>query len=252
MNNMISRFKVKRGGMLATLVTALAGCGGGDAVAPVQAPVVIAPVAQVSSGTWTVMGSSTATGAGAPMGKGWVELLQTATAPYGAQFANIAVGGSVTYHGLSATTTVVPGRPAPNPAANIEQALSRKPVVLIVSYPSNDTALGYSVDETVNNLLAIRAQALVAGVPVMVTSGQPRNLSAKQLAQMRLIDERIANTVGACFVDVREKLASTDGHLASQFDSGDGVHPNGAGHRVIAEQFETVVNSQKCIRLLKH
>lgn len=236
------------------LVIALAGCGGGGASAPVpvQAPVVAAPIMQVSSGTWVVMGSSTAAGAGAPAGKGWADLLQAALTSHGAQFSNIAVGGSVTYHGLSESASAVAGRPAPNPAANIDQALSRKPVALIVSYPSNDTALGYSVDETVNNLLAIRAKAIAAGVPVMVTSSQPRNLSAEQLAQMRLIDERIASTAGACFVDVRKMLASTSGNLASQFDSGDGVHPNGAGHRVIAEQFETVVNSQKCIRLLKN
>lgn len=232
--------------LLATL-TACGGGGGGDAAA--LTPVVIPPVAQVSPGTWVVIGSSTAAGAGAPSGKGWVALVSGAFAARGAQVVNLAKGGTVTYEGLSASAPRVQGRPVPDPAINIDQALSRKPVLLLLSYPANDTAKGYSTDETVNNLLAIRSQALAAGVPVLVTSSQPRNLSDTQLAQLRAIDERMAANVGACFVNIRQVLAGPGGRLATHLDSGDGVHPNEAGHQSIYSTIRESIDSERCVKI---
>lgn len=235
------------------LTCSVAACGGGtgDVGGANTAPVVVPPppVQTVHAGTWVVMGSSTAAGAGAPAGKGWVDLLQAAMAGRGAQIANIAIGGTVTYHGMSTTAPAVAGRPLPNPAANIDQALARKPVLLIVSYPTNDTALGYSSDETVNNILAIRSLASAAGVPVLVTSTQPRNLTAAQLAQLRVIDQRLAASIGPCFVDVGSVLAAADGRLAAGFDSGDGVHPGEAGHRLISTKVQQTLDGGQCVRV---
>lgn len=233
------------------LLGMLAACGGGGSDGGASAPVAIPPVAQIEAGAWVVMGSSTAAGAGAPSGKGWVALLAAAYAGRGVQVANIAKGGAVTYEGLSTSTARVPDRPAPDPAINIDQALSRKPVLLILSYPANDIALGYSADETVGNLLAIRSQALAAGVPVLVTSSQPRNVSDAKLAQLRAIDERMAANVGGCFVDIRTSLAGSDGRLAPSYDSGDGVHPNGAGHFLIQSQVSSRVASGTCVKLVQ-
>lgn len=239
--------------LCASLLGALAACGGGGGDTPASTPVVAvpAPVAQVRPGTWVVMGSSTAAGSGAPAGKGWVALLGAAHAVNGAQVANIAKGGTVSYEGLGVNAPRPAGRPASDPSINIDQALSRKPVLLIVSYPTNDTALGYSVDETVGNLLAIRAQALAAGVPVVITSTQPRNLSETQLAQMRMIDQRLAAELGGCFVAVRQLLAGADGRLASDYDSGDGVHPNERGHSIIQSQVSSLLLSGSCVRLVQ-
>ncbi|MFC0253171.1 SGNH/GDSL hydrolase family protein [Massilia consociata] len=258
MSNNKATYLGRRRGWLTMLAIALSGCGGGGGGDPISgsatvpASVVTPAVAQISSGTWVVMGSSTAAGAGAPAGKGWVDLLQAATASRGAQFANIAVGGSVTYHGLSASAPAVSGRPSPNLAANIDQALLRKPVALIVSYPSNDTALGYSTEETVNNILSIRTKALAASVPVIVMSTQPRSLSDAQLEKLRMIDQHLAKSIGTCFVDVRTTLAGGDGRLAPQYDSGDGVHPNSAAHFVIAAEVEKMLNQEKCIGFVKN
>jgi acyl-CoA thioesterase-1 len=237
--------------VLIALAGMLSACGGGGSVAtsvPAPAPVASVPT-RVAAGTWVVMGSSTAAGAGAPQGQGWTSLLQVMYGARGVQIANIAKGGTVTYEGLGANTTRVSGRPAPDPTLNVDQALSRNPVLLIVSYPTNDTALGYSVDETVNNLLAIRAQALAANVPVVLMSTQPRNLTDVQLAHMRTIDQRLAATVGECFVDVRQVIAGTDGRIAPNYDAGDGVHPNEAGHKLIASQVDKKIAARKCVSL---
>lgn len=253
------------GGKRLAVVTLLAGlgaCGGGGSgtVAlpvtpePVPAPVPVpvpAPVAQVGPGSWIVMGSSTAAGAGAAPDKSWVALTQAAYREHKATLVNIAKGGTVTYEGMSAAAMPVAGRPAPNPALNIDQALARKPVLLIVSYPTNDTALGYSVDETVSNLLTIRNQALAVGVHVIVISTQPRNLDDSKLGQLNAIDQRLAASIGPCFVDVRQALAGADNRLASEYNSGDGVHPNEAGHQVIAARLRSVLDLGRCIKLIE-
>jgi hypothetical protein len=167
----------------------------------------------------------------------------------GVQFENIAKGGTVTYQGLSAAAAAVPGRPLPDAEANIDRALSLDPVLLIVAYPTNDTALGYSVAETVGNILAIRSRALASSVPVIVLSTQPRNLSAEQLARLPLIDAHLGVGVGPCFVEVRSALAAENGHLAAQYDVGDGVHPNDEGHLLIAARIRAALDSGSCVTL---
>lgn len=246
-------------GRTIVLTSVLAGCGGGGSAGATAPTVPAAPatpskpgsaVPSIQLGNWVVMGSSTAAGVGAPTGKGWVAMLQTEWASKKYVVVNIAKGGATTYHGISSTATPVSNRPMPDNAANIDQALARKPVLLIVSYPTNDTASGYAVDETVNNLLSIRAKALAASVPVVIVSTQPRALPASQLIQLRDIDQRLVNEVGACFVAVRAKLAGPDDKLAFIYDSGDAVHPNQAGHAVIATAVSDVLRNDACVHLL--
>lgn len=239
---------------VALVASALTACGGGGSSgsmpAPLPAPAPTLPVVKdVKPGVWVVMGSSSAAGAGAPVGKGWVDLLQVSLRDRGAQFANIAKGGTTTYHGMSASAQAVAGRPAPNLDGNVDQALSRNPVVLVVSYPTNDTALGYGVDETVNNILAIRAAALARDVAVVVLSTQPRNLSNEQLAKLAEIDSRLSARTGPCFVEVRTHLAGPDGRLATVNDAGDGVHPSAAGHAVIAAKVDATIQSGACLKI---
>jgi lysophospholipase L1-like esterase len=241
--------KTKKSRSLAGLVVICTGllvaCGGGGENPPVQT----APAtSSVPAGTWVVMGSSTAAGNGATAGKRWSDLLQDSLGNRGVNFANIAKGGTVTYHGLSITAPLVPNRPAPDPAINIDQALSRNPAVLLVAYPTNDTANGYAVSEAVNNILTIRGAALEKKIPVLVLSTQPRNLPAAQLAQLQQIDTQLATAVGACFVNVHGLLAGPDDHIAAAYDAGDGIHPNDAGHRVIADAILKVVNGASCIK----
>lgn len=230
------------------LTGALSACGGGGSG---STPSVASPDVQAAvlkSGAWVVMGSSTAAGAGASQGKSWVELLQSGVKNQAIPFVNIAKGGTVTYHGLSAAAIPQSGRPLPDPAANIDQALSRNPALLILAYPTNDTALGYTVEETVNNLLSIRNQALANSVSVMLLSTQPRNLPSAQLAPLPLIDERLAAIAGPCFVEVRRGLAAANGQLAALYDAGDGVHPNDEGHRLIATRIQAVLDGGRCVQ----
>ncbi|WP_341679443.1 SGNH/GDSL hydrolase family protein [Niveibacterium sp. SC-1] len=256
---------VGRSRLLAALCAALSllwGCGGGSdgsgqpmpgTSAPIAgAPDASAPVASVPAvapGTWAVIGSSSAAGAGAPDGQGWAAQLRSAYAAQGVTVRNLAVGGTVTYQALPTGSPVANGRPATDPSSNVTAALATGARLVLVSFPTNDTALGYSVSETVGNLRTIRAAALDSGVAVMLLSAQPRDLSTALLARMPELDAQLAAMAGDCFVPVREALAGADGKLSPLYDSGDGVHPNAAGHAVIADRVKSVIEAGKCVRL---
>jgi lysophospholipase L1-like esterase len=242
--------------VLLPLTAALLACGGGgggnagsgSSSAPFSLDTGAAP-AEVTPGTWVVMGSSTAAGTGASAGQSWAMKLQASYADRGVSLVNIAKGGTTTYAGLSASTAPVSGRPSPDSQADIDAALARAPRLLLVSYPSNDTALGYSVDETVDNVLAIRAAALARGVAVILLSTQPRAMASERLALLPQIDARLSQAVGECFVAVRQLLAGPSGLLDAGYDSGDGVHPNDAGHALIHLAVRDLIAGGKCVRV---
>jgi lysophospholipase L1-like esterase len=204
-------------------------------------------VALVAPGTWVVMGSSTASGAGAKT-LAWADAVRLNYAARSVSLVNIAKGATTTYAGLPTSSTPVAGRPAPDPTANVDAAIARSPKLLLVSYPTNDTAFGYTVDETVRNLLAIRSAAQAGGASVIILSTQPAALTTAQLALLPQIDARVSAAVAPCFVAVREALAGPDGKLNPIYDSGDGEHPNDAGHAVIASKVESVIDSGACVR----
>lgn len=215
-----------------------------DAAVPARLPPLVVP------GLWLVMGSSSAMGNGAGVGRGWVWLLQAHMHESGVSLINLAKSGTTTYAGVSADLPpLVVGRPPSDREINIDTALSLAPSLLIVSYPSNDTANGYGVDETVGNILAIRKAALQQRVPVIVVSSQPRRLPADLLAKMTRIDEQLRAALGPCFVDVYGLLAGPDGLMLKDVDSGDGIHPNNTGHARIYDQVRRVLDGQQCVRV---
>jgi len=237
--------RLLRHAAVAMALLGLVACGGGSDAAPAEprVPPLVAP------GTWAVIGSSSAAGAGASDGHAWVVQLQSTVQGSGVQISNLAHGGTTTYQGLPTSATPVVGRPAPDAAVNVDAALSGTPKLVLVSYPSNDTALGYVVDETLRNLLAIRAEALANGAAVVLLSTQPRALTSAQLAQLPQIDTGLRAAVGDCFVELREALAGPDGRLAPAYDSGDGVHPNDAGHALIFQRVKALIDGGRCVRL---
>lgn len=224
----------------------LAACGGGGSSSGA-----VPSGTRVVPGTWTVIGSSTPAGVGATSGHGWVDLLRSAYAGRGASVVNLAVGGSMSYQGVPTATPPTPGRPAPDPSHNIDAALARTPSLVVVSYPSNDTAAGYSADETVGNMLAMRSAAAASSVPMMVTSTQPSRAAPtpQQAATLADIDRRLAAEFGGCFVGVRAVLATPANTLDPRYDSGDGQHLNDAGHAVVFEQVRAALENGQCVHV---
>lgn len=222
--------------MAAALAAVLAGCGGGgsDAVGG----------SGNGSARWSILGSSTAEGRGASAGFSWAALLAADARPTGATVDNRARSGAVTWQAMPAAAPRPQGRPATSAAMDIDTVLADRPRLLLLAFPSNDTLVGYPAEETVANLTALRARALAAGAAVVVLSTQPRDdASAAHRATMREIDDTMARQAGACFVALQAALADAGGGLAAAFDSGDGVHPNDAGHALIHQRVQAVVSA---------
>ena len=81
----------------------------------------------------------------------------------------------------------------------------------------------------------------------VMLSTQPRNFPDAALALLPMIDARLAPSFGDCFVDIRTPLAGTDGRMAPSYDSGDGIHPNDAGHAVIFQRVDAALQSGRCV-----
>ncbi|CAM5224723.1 hypothetical protein RLON56S_01201 [Alishewanella longhuensis] len=214
-------------------------------------PVQTLPYRLQNTQDWVVMGSSSAAGAGASRpANSWVGLLESELTAKGVRIHNIAKGGHTTYHALSSRCTVSANRFQPDPVHNIDVALSLNPDLVILQYPSNDQALDYDEQEPVVNLLRLRSELLAAGVPVLILSSQPRNMALSRQQKLVRFNELMQPLAQPCFASAFAELKTQVATLNPDYDSGDGVHVNDAGHALIFNAVMNTLNNKQCIDLL--
>lgn len=188
-----------------------------------------------------VLGSSTAEGTGPThRDSTWVNRFRTHLEGVDARFdvLNLARGGYATFH-LMPTGTVAPDhiRNAPDPARNIDAALARNPDAIVINLPSNDAAYGVDAATQMANFDAMIAKANAAGVPVWITTTQPRDFSdPEQVAVQRAVRDQIRARYGDRAIDFWTGFEDTDGGQDADWGSGDNVHYNDAAHRVFFER----------------
>ncbi|MBL7704451.1 MAG: hypothetical protein JNM21_02780 [Taibaiella sp.] len=186
-----------------------------------------------------ILGSSTSAGAGAsPSDSAYVKrfskYLQDSVNS-GCIVTNLAVGGYNTrkiqpaWFGGSVDT-----------AKNIDKALSLNPDALLINMPSNDAASGFTLSEQKANFLRVMAKADSFNVPVWITTTQPRNLSAAGRDSLTHMKNWIMATFPDSYIDFWTGIAAADGSILAAYNSGDGVHLNNAGHRIL---FNRVISS---------
>ena len=187
-----------------------------------------------------VVGSSTSAGTGASTAdSSWVGRYRAYVKSLDptAVVVNLAVGGYTTYHVMPTGFVPPAGRPTPVPTANITMALAYQPWAIVVNLPSNDVTSGYSIAEQIANYDTLRARAAAAGVPIWLTTAQPRNLADPlQRDQLRVMTDSTLSRYAPFAIDVYHGLAAADGTILPQYNSGDGIHVNDAGHRYIFQQ----------------
>jgi lysophospholipase L1-like esterase len=191
-----------------------------------------------------VIGSSTAAGIGSSVSdSAWVNryhkyINQQNT---NAKVVNLAVGGYTTYDLMPSDFIPPQGRPTPKVSSNITKALSYNPLAVIINLPSNDVTYGYSISEQLSNYDTILARSNEMNVPVWISTTQPRNLSDQQrLFQIEMRDSTFSR-FGGFALDFWTDLANEDGRINDLYDSGDGIHLNDAGHKIL---FERVVSAE--------
>jgi hypothetical protein len=120
---------------------------------------------------------------------------------------------------------------------NVTQALSLDPYAIIVNMPSNDAANGFPVSAQLTNFATIVSAAEDAGVRAWVATTQPRNFGGTtQINIQREVRDSILSIYGEMAIDFWNGLAAENGFVLPEFDSGDGVHVNDAGHRLLFER----------------
>jgi lysophospholipase L1-like esterase len=184
-----------------------------------------------------VLGSSTAVGAGASEpAMSWVGRLDAwlGTVAASHEVVNLAENAHATYSYRADGAT-----PQPDPNHSITRALELNPDVIILNFPSHNIADGIPTATTISHYQEMKAAADLRGVPLFLTTTQPRNFGT--LAQRSLLrDEAIAVRAefGELVIDVYDELTNFGNlRLKAAYNSGDGVHLNDAGHGYL---FETV------------
>lgn len=183
-----------------------------------------------------VIGSSTAAGVGASKAdSSWVNrykkyLVQKNTT---IQVINLAVGGYTTYDLMPDGFVQPTGRPSPKTSSNITKALSYNPNAIIINLPSNDVTQGFPISEQLTNYDTILAKAAAMNVPVWISTTQPRNLTELQRNQQMAMRDSTYAKFGSFAIDFWTDLANEDGTVNLLYDSGDGIHLNDSGHKIL-------------------
>lgn len=200
-----------------------------------------------------VIGSSTAAGAGASDGHGWVDLVDTFYNNLGLlkePIHKLALSGATTYNAMpnGYVAPVFPDgiiRDTVDTARNVTKALSFHPDIVIVAYPGNDLVKGYSLNEFLSNLQTIYNIVTANGAVCWITSSQPRDydyLSGRQ--QFQTADTRIMAQFPVYGIEFFHVLADLNPgphylYIKTDYDiADDGIHVNNAGHAALAATVE--------------
>jgi lysophospholipase L1-like esterase len=201
----------------------------------------------------TIIGSSTAAGIGASRGDlAWASLLDTAlTAKVTTAFSssNLAQGG---YTALD----LLPGSGSPG---SIDDAIAESPDLIVVALAgSNDLGPDVTTETFTAELITLRETARAAGIPTFFMGTLPKNFSPGDRETLLEWDRAMASEFslcwvpgptqpyGPCYIDVFAALADESLGLAAALDSGDGQHPNDAGHALLFDWVAAIVSPYVC------
>lgn len=190
-----------------------------------------------------VIGSSTSAGTGASKpDSAYVSKLRKFmidSVNVGCTVENLAVGGATTYKMQPDwyTPPAVRSSFTVDKAKNIDKAISLNPDGIIINYPSNDAANNFALQEQQDNFMRVKAKADSAGIPVWVTTTQPRNFANASQKQLQTdMRDWINTTFGQKAIDFWTTIADLNGDIATAYNSGDNVHLNDAGHALLFQR----------------
>lgn len=151
-------------------------------------------------------------------------------------FTNLAVSGYTTFQLMPTGYVSPPGRSQPDPAHNITKALALHPTVLILCMGTNDIANGYPAAEYEANYDTLNAIAERAHVPLWIATPLPRALDATGRNKILALRDRILTRYWPRALDFYDSLGDAQGNYVPAFNSGDGIHTNNHGHRLLYER----------------
>ena len=165
------------------------------------------------------LGDSLTTGLGVAAEEAWPALiesrLQREGYPY--RLVNAGVSGDTTAGGLR----------------RVDWVLRARPDSVVVALGANDGLRGQPVAALRANLVAIVERLLAGGTRVLLAGMRlPPNYGADYAGAFAAVYPEVARRTGVAFMPFLLDGVATDARL----NQADGIHPNAAGHRVIAER----------------
>ncbi len=222
--------------------TALLGCEQADHVAPAPSPpqsglgqrfgtdVTAQPgragarPEQRREGAIVAFGDSLTAGFGVPSEESYPAQLQRRLDAAGYRYLviNAGVSGETTAGGLR----------------RVDWVLKHRPALVILELGANDGLRGLDLTETRANLEAIIRRLQAAGVPVVLAGMKlPPNYGDAYTARFAAMYPELARKYRLGFMPFFLEGVATDAGL----NQGDGIHPTGAGYRIIVDRLLPVL-----------
>jgi len=164
-------------------------------------------------------GDSLTAGLGVAAEEAWPAILQgrLRREGYPHRVVNAGVSGDTTAGGLR----------------RVDWVLRHRPSIAVVALGANDGLRGLSVEAMRANLVGIVEQLRAAGARVLLAGMEvPPNYGAAYAQAFRAVFPAVARGTGAALMPFLLDGVAADPRL----NQGDGIHPNAAGHRIIAER----------------
>ena len=182
-------------------------------------PAVPALAAPASARVVVALGDSLTSGFGVAPDEAWPALIEARLKREGYPYrvVNAGVSGDTTAGGLR----------------RVDWVLRNRPEVAVVALGANDGLRGLGTDAMEANLLAIVERLQTGGARVLLAGMEvPPNYGAVYARAFRGVFPEVARRTGAALMPFLLDGVAADPRL----NQADGVHPNAAGHRAIAER----------------
>jgi acyl-CoA thioesterase-1 len=180
--------------------------------------VAAAPPAGAADRVIVAFGDSLTAGLGVAAEEAWPALLEARLRREGYPYrvVNAGVSGDTTAGGVR----------------RVDWVLRNRPEVAVVALGANDGLRGLSTDAMRANLNTIVERLRAAGARVLVAGMEvPPNYGAAYARAFRAVFPDVARQSGATLMPFLLDGVAAD----SRLNQADGIHPNAAGHRAIAE-----------------
>ena len=191
----------------------------GGAIALMLGLLAVLPVpARGTERVVVTLGDSLTAGLGVAADEAWPALIESRLRRegYAYRVVNAGVSGDTTAGGLR----------------RVDWVLRSRPEVAVVALGANDGLRGLATDAMESNLVAIVERLRAGGARVLVAGMQvPPNYGAAYSRAFRGVFPDVARRTGSPLVPFLLDGVAADPRL----NQPDGIHPNAAGHRAIAE-----------------
>jgi lysophospholipase L1-like esterase len=164
--------------------------------------------------------------------------------PVNVDIVQLAVGGHNVYRGMpsSYTPSGLPGpyNYSPDVNNNITKALTLDPDVILVNYPTNAFDV-LTIGQIMFAFRTIRDSGVAAGVPVFITTSQPRQNAPEfddlaERARLKEVRDSILVQFGTTAVNFWDGIADPTTYQILPAYNADNIHLNAAGHQILFER----------------